>query len=305
MSAVLAHGAAASIVAGPFLAASDGATPLPALPILQADVLLSKNGAAPAAKADAAAAVALGGGFYSIPLSAADTSDAGVLSAVILAAGAIPVRVDAQVVSAAVFGALYRTGASGWPFLGSGARSVEVTVQSGGAALEGAMVRVTKGSETYVGPTGASGQLTFSIDDGTWDVAIAAPGYSFAPAELEVSGDAEVSYAAELVAQVSPADPDFGVLYVYTADIVGRVKAGVLMSARLVGSPAKGGKVLRTATARARTDEEGYAALELVRNDAISVPEDTCYTVDIPDLGIRELEVTVAAASVNVADLIG
>ncbi|KKL14537.1 hypothetical protein LCGC14_2514660, partial [marine sediment metagenome] len=54
---------------------------------------------------------------------------------------------------------------------GTGARTIAVTVNDGAAVLENATVRFTEGANTYAGPTDASGEISFSLDDATYAVA--------------------------------------------------------------------------------------------------------------------------------------
>lgn len=99
---------------------------------------------------------------------------------------------------------------------GTGARTVTITVNDGSTALESAKVRFTKGAESYVGTTNASGQIVFSLDDGTWDVAITLPLYSFTPTTLAISADTSHTYSMTALSfTVSPAGETTGYIYCY------------------------------------------------------------------------------------------
>lgn len=89
---------------------------------------------------------------------------------------------------------------------GSGARSVTITVNDGSTVLESARVRFTKGAESYLGVTNASGVVMFALDDGTWTVTITLAGYSFTPTTKVVDGTETQTYSMTLVA-VTPSDP--------------------------------------------------------------------------------------------------
>lgn len=78
---------------------------------------------------------------------------------------------------------------------GTGARTVTITVNDGTTALESAAVRMTKGSESYVLTTNASGQCTFNLDDGMWTVAVTRSGYQYAGTTLVVDGDESATYS--------------------------------------------------------------------------------------------------------------
>lgn len=72
---------------------------------------------------------------------------------------------------------------------GTGARTVVLTVDDGGSALESVRVRVTKGGESYVQSTDASGEVTFNLDDGTWTVALSLANYTYSGTTLVVDDD--------------------------------------------------------------------------------------------------------------------
>jgi len=99
---------------------------------------------------------------------------------------------------------------------GSGARTVTVTVTDGTDPLESARVRMTKGAESYILSTNASGQCTFNLDDGSWTVAISLAGYTFSGATLVVDGNETPTYAmTQTVFPTSGADQVTGYLYCY------------------------------------------------------------------------------------------
>ena len=76
---------------GPFLDSTDGVTPETALTIAQADMQLSKDGAAFAQKNAAGNATHDTDGWYSTTLDATDTATTGELKIQINVAGALPV----------------------------------------------------------------------------------------------------------------------------------------------------------------------------------------------------------------------
>jgi len=88
---------------GPFLDSTDGDTEETALTIAQADVRLSKAGAAFAQKTDATAGTHDEKGWYSIPLDVTDTGTLGILRVSIHVAGALAVFEEFMVVPANMY----------------------------------------------------------------------------------------------------------------------------------------------------------------------------------------------------------
>jgi hypothetical protein len=75
------------------------------------------------------------------------------------------------------------------PGPGTGPRTVVATVRLAGNPLEGAIVRLERGAEFRQATTNFQGQVTFNVSDGTWIVAITAPGASFGGASIVVDGN--------------------------------------------------------------------------------------------------------------------
>lgn len=114
---------------------------------------------------------------------------------------------------------------------GTGARTITVTVNDGATALESAKVRFTKGAETYLGTTNASGIVAFGLDDGTWTVAITLTGYSFTPTTKVVSATGSQTYSMTAISvTASDVGRTTGYLTCYT--VAGAVAAGVVVSIR-------------------------------------------------------------------------
>jgi hypothetical protein len=133
---------------------------------------------------------------------------------------------------------------------GTGARTVAITVNDGTTALESARVRFSKGAESYVGSTNASGLISFSLDDGTWSVAISLAGYTFTPTTRVVDGDETQTYSMTLVT-VTPSEAGKVTGYWYTLDEDGEVEASVDIEMRVVSSGLTGtahDATIRTAT---------------------------------------------------------
>ncbi len=90
---------------------------------------------------------------------------------------------------------------------GSGAHTLTVTVTDGTNPLQNATVRFTEGAFTYTATTDVSGEAVFALDDATYAVAIAKPGYSFTPTTLAVGGDASQSYTMTQITITAPPEP--------------------------------------------------------------------------------------------------
>jgi hypothetical protein len=104
--------ASQTVKLGPFVSASDGVTLMDSLTINAADILLSKGGAALAAKNSGGGTYDTAG-YYTITLDATDSSTVGPLQIACNMTGALPVFMDMQVIEEAAYDALYASGATG------------------------------------------------------------------------------------------------------------------------------------------------------------------------------------------------
>jgi hypothetical protein len=135
---------------------------------------------------------------------------------------------------------------------GVGARTVSATVTYLGSPFEGATVRITKGAESRVGTTDASGvtQPTWNVDDGTWTVAITGRDIEFAGATLVVDGNETPTYAVTpVIHAVSDVDKRTGFLYCY--DENGDAESGVDVTITCHYAPSTG--LALDSTVRAET----------------------------------------------------
>ena len=149
-------------------------------------------------------------------------------------------------------------GAGSWESggTGGGARSVTATVNDGAAALESARVRFTKGAESYVTSTNASGVATFSLDDGTWTVTISLAGYTFTPTTMVVNGTEAQTYSMTLADDVPEVDGLVN-LQATCVDEFGEPAPGVVVSIRLKDTPTGYGLFGSSAPQSATSDENG------------------------------------------------
>lgn len=103
----LKQSTAATIVLGPFVDSTDGSSAETALTISQADVRLSKNGAAFAQVGESSAASHMENGYYSKALNTTDTGTLGRLTICVNESGALPVRLDYMVLSADAYESMF------------------------------------------------------------------------------------------------------------------------------------------------------------------------------------------------------
>jgi len=102
---------AVTVMIGPFVDATDGATAEIALTITSAEVFLSKNGGAFAAKHEGTALThdEAHNGFYTCPLDTTDTNTAGVLILAINESGALPVWAEFMIMPTQVWDSFFST----------------------------------------------------------------------------------------------------------------------------------------------------------------------------------------------------
>ena len=103
---LLKQSTATTVTFGPFVDATDGATAETTLTLSQADLKLSKNGAAFAQKGEATSAAHDTSGWYRVALNATDTGTLGALTLMCAETGALPVWREFQVVKANVWDSL-------------------------------------------------------------------------------------------------------------------------------------------------------------------------------------------------------
>lgn len=105
LAGYLKQSTAVTVKVGPFVDATDGSTAETALTISQADVRLSKNGGNMAQKNESTALVHDEIGMYDCLFDTTDTNTLGILTLNVHEAGALPVRADYLILSAAAYAA--------------------------------------------------------------------------------------------------------------------------------------------------------------------------------------------------------
>lgn len=149
---------AVTVMVGPFVDDTDGKTAETGLTISQADVRLSKNGAAFAQKNESTSATHDENGYYTVPLDTTDTGTAGILVLAVAESGALPVRQEFMVYAANTYDSLV----SGSDYID--ANAVEVSGDSTAADNLEAMLDGTGGVTLTTAITGdITGDLSGSV----------------------------------------------------------------------------------------------------------------------------------------------
>lgn len=117
--------------------------------------------------------------------------------------------------------------------VGTGPHARTITVTSGGSPVSGARVSMAAGAVTYSAVTNSSGVASFSLDAGTYTLAVAKSGYSHVPATVTVAGAGNTATTLTAIAITPAADPGQTNAYTYTYDAHGAVEGGVTLTFRL------------------------------------------------------------------------
>ena len=149
----------------------------------------------------------------------------------------------------------------------TGAHTVTIEVTHEGVPVIGAKVRVRRGAQTEIKRTNNEGKHTFNLDDGDWVVAITYHGLVFGGDVLAVSSDVEVTYP--MTADDGEDDPDLSTVRSRLLENNQPV-AGAVFSAELSTEGTVDAAILSRSVTSAITDEDGYAALVLVRSTSFT-----------------------------------
>jgi hypothetical protein len=174
-------------------------------------------------------------------------------------------------------------GASG----GTGARTVAITVNDGTTALESARVRLTKGAESYLLATNASGVATFSVDDGTWAVVITLAGYTFTATTLVVDGNETQTYSMTAAAFTPSTQPDsVTVRWLVIGGSTRLPKQGVAVTLRMRTPPEGNGYIFGDDNGTDTSDANGmveFANVPLGSVVVVTAGSGTAVHVAIPE----------------------
>jgi len=173
MTTMLKQSTAAILKLGPFIDSTDGVTPETGLTIAQADIQISKAGAA-FAKTSAASPTTThdAEGWYPVPLTATDTGTLGMIAVQVNMSGALPVWLHAMVVPSNVWDSLF----------GADLLQVDTTQIEGSDATDQINAAAYTALTDYDAPTKAeldSGLAALNdptaaaVADAVWDEAVA------------------------------------------------------------------------------------------------------------------------------------
>lgn len=146
----------------------------------------------------------------------------------------------------------FETGWSG----GTGARTVTVSVDDGTDPVEGARVRATKGSESYVRTTDATGEATFQLDDGTWAMDVTAALFDPATTQVVVDGNETVPVQLSAVT-MPPSDAGRVTGFLYAYDEAGVEEEGVSVHLSVKSPGEVDGVALDTSVRVGTSDADG------------------------------------------------
>jgi hypothetical protein len=184
--------------------------------------------------------------------------------------------------------------------LGTGARTVTITVTDGSAAIQGAVVRVTKSGQTYSGATNASGVIVFSLDDGTWTLAITATGFTYTPSTFVVDGTETISPVMISAGTITPSSAPLTTGYWVVYKETGVVDVGAVIELQAVSAPTGTGFVLEDRVRLGTSDSNGLVQF-------VNMFKGARYAVRRSD-SLRKTNVTVpldAGTSVALGNILG
>ena len=169
---------------------------------------------------------------------------------------------------------------------GSGANSITPTVDDGTDPVESARVRFTKGAESYIATTNATGTFTtpFSLDNGTWTVAITLPGYSFTQTTLVITGDATPTYSMTSVGLSPPVSPAIKA-YIEVVDAATKApKVGVALTVVVTGPASSGGYGSDVTSITVTSNAIGVAEWNVIPGERYTItgPNSVAHSVEIP-----------------------
>lgn len=171
---------------------------------------------------------------------------------------------------------------------GSGARTCTLTITDGTNPLQSVTVRVTKGAETYVATTNASGQAVFHLDDGNWTVTATLPLYVQSTdfdTPLTVDGNETATYRLTAISITAPADPGFATLAIRCWGTNGAIEVGVTVKVQVVKAPSGTGEAFDDAIVSAVTAADGYARFTVPKSCQVKYWRGTNGPKETADIG--------------------
>ena len=181
----LRQSTAVDLPVGPFLDETDGKTAETALTITQPDIRLKKGAANWAQKNAAQTLTHEENGYYEVSLDTTDTNTLGLISLAVHESGALPVRQDYLVISAAAYDLMYGTLPQGVIAYGTAQAGASGSIQLASATsfaddlVNGAVVAVISG-------TGIGQTRTITDWVSSTDTATVSPNWTTAPDNTSV-----------------------------------------------------------------------------------------------------------------------
>jgi hypothetical protein len=140
---------------------------------------------------------------------------------------------------------------------GTGAYAITVNVKEGVTNMSGATVSLTQGSDVYTATTNASGNASFSLDAGTFTLAIWKAGYSFTPESVTVTAAATLNKTITSTALPPATDPARKTIQITTKDGNGATQTAKSFYWRLTSPPTDDGFAYDYSTHTATTNGSG------------------------------------------------
>ena len=187
------------------------------------------------------------------------------------------------------------SGGGGGDCDGSGAYLISITVDDGTDPIQNADVRFTMGVESYVQRTDVNGQISFNLNDGTWDVTITRAGYSFTPTQLVVDGPETETYSMTAVVIVPAVDPDTTTGYMVVRDNTLTPQSGVVVEIRMIEEAPEYGNLFDKTWIADTSDVDGLVSWLLVKEATYEMRingELVCMTFEVPSDAESTWEIT-------------
>lgn len=140
---------------------------------------------------------------------------------------------------------------------GIGARSVVVTVTDGTNPVAGALVRFSRTGETYVAQTNISGQINFSLNDGTWTMSITAPGLFYAATQQIVDGNEIIAATMSPTGTITPSAAPWTTGYWTVYKDTGDIDPGAIIELQTSAPPSGSGLILEDKIRQGVADAQG------------------------------------------------
>lgn len=177
--------------------------------------------------------------------------------------------------------------------IGDGANAVTVTVlNDDDEPVENVSLRLTSAGVTAAGPvkTNSSGVAIFSVDDGTYLLAVTKSGYSHTPQSIVVDGEESVSVTMTGVIAVASSVSQC-MAYLTTFDGQGNIQSDVDLTFVLAADDGEAGQSSTAEQFVATSDDNGLLQVELMRGATYRVQRGSGrpVTVVIPDAASYEL----------------